>query len=982
MEITTSKIQPSRKRIATRVTILSLVVGGALAAALFVANSQPWGYIAPPALSGANFGKGNVVAYTPWFENGTFRGDLMALSVNSDGTVNYLSPTWRASQSLDLQHYLTGRRIVTTDGLGTGIPFQFASLTAGQKLQLGSESLLNFVRGDRSNESAAGYRVRSSVLGDIIHSPPVYVGRPSAGYIFGSYSSFASANSSRSPQIYVGANDGMLHAFDAASGTETFAFVPSAVLGNLPKLAVQPYSHQYFVDGFLTVQDAQFGATWHSVLVGGLGAGGKGFYALDVTSAGAASEAAVTSKILWEFQSGSTGAENLGYSYSRPSIVRLANGEWAAIVGNGYLSATGAASLFVLDIQTGAVIQELVVQDANANGLSSPTLIDADGDGRVDTAYAGDLNGNLWKFDLGAVSPASWTVAFGGQPLFQTDQINGVRQAITTAPEVGRHPEGGVMVYVGTGRLFSVVDSIDMTIQAVYGIWDNDWAVTAVPIGIAQLLGQQLNQTIHVSGASVRVATASYPDWSVARGWMTPIEPGERVIQDIVLRDNRVSFMAVNSTIGSGENWLIQLNALTGGAPSKTIIDINGDSKLDVQDNVDGDGDGQVNDTPLDRVVGQYQSFGLASRPVAGVLSAGNDAALINHLNAIPPGEGAPTDDPGLLGGHFDLDTSHLIYPFDAGIPVCDKDGLPVGCLLNAVADTDGHVHEWDDIHDLTTIDFFALPDGGGSPLFEINDGDNSVDEDDEFILTISNENLSPGGVLEINGASISVVQYGELLDRYLTGTLGGGETMPVFTLDVPTPAQVTQGVQQLFGLKLSFDSFAILKGDLLPTKTGCVKGNVPGALDEYRNGALMIQALDTKDVSGGFVYDAFSDEYVAASAALNASLGYATKGLLWESTVFWHWDGPCYGEVGWDTLYDSCVIQGQGGCTKVESPGKSEGKGKGKDKDKDKDEDGGDPSPPLPPPVEIDPGHAVSSTVVGGNSDTGRLFWKELVPE
>jgi len=201
---------------------------------------------------------------------------------------------------------------------------------------------------------------------------------------------------------------------------------------------------------------------------------------------------------------------------------------------------------------------------------------------------------------------------------------------------------------------------------------------------------------------------------------------------------------------------------------------------------------------------------------------------------------------------------------------------------------------------------------------------------------------------------------------------------MPVFTLDVPTPAQVTQGVQQLFGLKLSFDSFAILKGDLLPTKTGCVKGNVPGALDEYRNGALMIQALDASNLIGlpRFKYDAIADEWVANSAAMDAPLKYATKGLLWESTVFWHWDGPCYGEVGWDTLYDSCVIQGQGGCSKVEGPAK----------DKDGGGGGGDPPPPppppLPPPVEADPGHAVSSTVVGGNSDTGRLFWKELVPE
>ncbi|MFB3106016.1 MAG: hypothetical protein ACE1ZA_14010, partial [Pseudomonadales bacterium] len=164
---------------------------------------------------------------------------------------------------------------------------------------------------------------------------------------------------------------------------------------------------------------------------------------------------------------------------------------------------------------------------------------------------------------------------------------------------------------------------------------------------------------------------------------------------------------------------------------------------------------------------------------------------------------------------------------------------------------------------------------------------------------------------------------------------------------------------------------------DLLPTKTGCVKGNVPGLAGEYRNGALMIQALDASDVKAGFVFDATNEQYVANSAALHSPHGYATKGLLWESTVFWHWDGGCYGEPDYfEDLYDNCLSQGLGGCTLiVEDP---DGGGGG---------DGGiggvyPPDPPEVPPVETDPGHAVTTTAVGGTSDTGRLFWKELVPE
>ncbi len=173
MDTIIRKLRSSGTRLLSKAAILSLAAGAALAATLFIANNQPWGYVAPPALSSSNFSRGNVVAYTPWFENGTFRGDLIASPVKSSGAVNLLVPMWRAAPVLDGQHYQTGRRIVTSDGIGSGIPFQFLDLTPAQQLQVGSASILDYVRGDRSNESAAGMRVRSSVLGDIIHSGPV-----------------------------------------------------------------------------------------------------------------------------------------------------------------------------------------------------------------------------------------------------------------------------------------------------------------------------------------------------------------------------------------------------------------------------------------------------------------------------------------------------------------------------------------------------------------------------------------------------------------------------------------------------------------------------------------------------------------------------------------------------------------------------------------------------------------------------------------
>lgn len=973
--------------------VLAAVGALAFAAAVFIANEQPYGYIAAPALNTQNFTRSSAVAYTPWFEVGTFMGDLLALPIAATGQVAIVSPLWRASLQLDAQNPSTGRRIVTTNGSGTATAFQWAALTASQQTQIGSTEKLDYIRGVRTNEGTT-YRLRSSVLGDIIHSNPVYVGKPVAGYTFDNYLTYVVDNISRPPRVAVGANDGMLHVFDANTGDEVFAYVPSMVVANLSKLTTNPYVHTYFVDGKLTAGDARFDGAWHSVLVGGLAAGGKGYFALDLTSATVVSEAATTGKVLWEFQAASAGATNLGYGYSRPSIVRLNNGQWAALLANGYLSATGKASLYLLDIKSGAVIKELEVPDAAANGLSSPTAIDTNGDFKVDVAYAGDLNGNVWEFDLSGVNAGDWQVANAAKPLFQTALIGTVRQPITTAPEVGLHPKGGYLVYVGTGRLLGSTDATDKTQQAVYGLWDNNWPAAQLPITSDQLLAQQLFSATHeATNSSVRTASAGVIDWAVHRGWKMPVEiagassldKGERVLQDLTLRDKRVHLMSINPTIPTGDNWYLQLDAFTGGAPPKTIIDIDEDSLLNVADNVDGNGDGVVTDTARDRIVGEFQSFGLASRPVIGVVGTSADAALINHLAAISPAEAKIPDEPGVVGGHFDLDTSHLIYKFNNGTPLCDVNGLPAGCvpLLPAGSGTtDGHVHEWDDKHDLTSINYFALPDGKGNPLYEINNGTFGVPANKQFILTIANAALSRGGVLEINGLSIDVVDYQAFVKRFLSKTLRSGETFPVYQRTPPTPAEATAGIKQLTSLKISFDAFAIVNGGLIPTVTGCVRGNNAGALGEYRNGALLLQALDASDISAGYklVGSDPNKLYQAGSNTVHANLGYATAGLLWESTVFWHWKGPCYGSATYAAEYNACFVARTKVCYDSPAPVDDATVKKGQKKKK-----GDDPPPPpgSPPggPKLIDPGHGVTDTTIAGNNKIGRLFWKEVVP-
>jgi len=975
MDMRTDILSTSRTMYRAKAALLSLLIAGFVyAASTFIANNQPWGYIAPPALSSANFQNPDVYAFTPWFEEKSFKGGLMAYAVGNDGSVSILSPKWRASIQLGKQHYLTGRNIATTDGAGTAMPFIYDDLTPDQQLEVESADVVNFVRGDRAKEGGT-FRARESMLGTIIHSGPVFLGKPIAGYVFDDYLDYAENNKDRDARVFVGANDGMLHAFDADSGNEVFGYVPSMVMSNLVKLTKDPYAHSYFVDGFLTIEDAHFDNKWHSVLVGGLGAGGRGYYALDVTDPDASSDDDAAAKILWEFHPGSDGGDNVGFSYSRPSIIRLEkDGEWAAIFGNGYLSAAGKASLFVVNIETGELIKEIVVDGGAGNGLSSPTAVDANGDGYVDTVYAGDLNGNVWKFDLFSDDPTKWKVALSGWPLFSALST----QPITTAPEVGRHSSGeGLMVYVGTGRLLSADDGTDKSVQAVYGLWD-----TGSTIGINTLVEQTLKSAIHPSGEATRVVTNESINWESNKGWVTDLvvegantlDNGERILQDLLLRDGRISFMSVNPSVGSGDNWFIQLDANSGGAPRKTIIDVNADQALNADDNVDGDGDGSIEDIPVDRVVGQYQDFGLASRPVMGALSRTRDSALINHLTAItpinvPPAPDVPPGELGLVGGHFDLDTSREIYDYDDGV-------------------TDGHVHQWDDKHDKTVINYLDLPDGDGGPLYEIDDSDIGIGQNTEILITLANSELSPGGRLEINSTSIAVTDYQDILGRYLTGKLKDWESFPIYTLGEPTASQTAAGVQQLTSLKMSFDAFAIVKGKLIPTETGCVKDNKAGKKFEYRNGALMIQALDASNLSGGFVDDKINDQYLANSSAIHSTLGYATKGLLWESTVFWHWDdGACYGEDDWQQKYNDC-FKGDLSCVAASDDQKGKAK-KTKKKDKKKKED-----PPVDPPEEEedpigdppggsgDSGHNVSNTTVGGSNDMGRLFWKELVPE
>jgi len=304
--------------------------------------------------------------------------------------------------------------------------------------------------------------------------------------------------------VFVGGNDGMLHAFnastvDADSGEEVFAYIPGMLAHNLHSLAELDYSHLAYVDATPTIRDVFIGGQWRTYLVGGLRSGGKGIYVLDVTDPAVLSNTAnAASIVVNEFTD-----DNLGYTYSRPQIARMNNGRWAAVFGNGYNSSPtgdGKAKLFILFLDNGDVTildtgaGDVVVDaitgdsdcndiDSDCNGLSSPAIADINGDFITDRIYAGDLHGNMWVFNVSDVDASQWHVAFGGKPLLQACSsapcTSVTRQPITTKPTLVRNPSKrsastspNILVSFGTGQYIAYGDDLTSDVQSFYTVWD------------------------------------------------------------------------------------------------------------------------------------------------------------------------------------------------------------------------------------------------------------------------------------------------------------------------------------------------------------------------------------------------------------------------------------------------------------------------------------------------------------------------------
>jgi type IV pilus assembly protein PilY1 len=517
------------------------------------ANTSP--YYAPAA---------GFPAYTTQYTPVTWVGDVtgMVATTSSDGTISAVSNTtpWHAQLQLDtltqatanssstsIVGWNTGRRIITWNG-SKGVQFRYDKLSSSEQSAVDAtgagSDFVSYLRGDKSNEGTE-FRARAHILGDIVDSAAVLVqGALSTSYTElhnPGYSAFTSNVASRMPVVYVGANDGMLHAFEAdfqsatssnpvtGGGSELFAYIPSMLfngpngtplvdglpaLGNLDGVSANNFAHHFYVDATPQVADVDFTYTsngnsnptstastsnWHTILVGGLGKGGKGIYALDVTSvpqvvdtsSSSTVEASQAGKVLWEFTDA-----NMGYSYGAPLIIKTRKYGWVVAVTSGYNNTGGSLAghgiLYILNIKTGAILQKIdtgVGSAANPAGLTQATAYTQDvTDGTVDQIYAGDLLGNVWRFDLTEAASSASGIVTGNYPsptlLAKLADSSGNAQPITTAPRIEESISSDGLstlrwVFVGTGKFLDIGDLTDTQQQTMYALRDGSGSTPA-----------------------------------------------------------------------------------------------------------------------------------------------------------------------------------------------------------------------------------------------------------------------------------------------------------------------------------------------------------------------------------------------------------------------------------------------------------------------------------------------------------------------
>ena len=542
-------------------------------------------------------GETNLV-YQSTFNSMDWSGDLIAY--NYIFNENRFAEQWRASNNIPqpidrniFTHNGTQGALFSWTGSGAspGLSSDQLNLLSNSQIvsadsTIDGVDLLNYLRGDNSNEvrNDGPFRNRSNLLGNFVNSnPTVQTARLNFGYSqLSNYNQFRIDNQSIQEVVYIGGNAGMLHAFDSQTGEELFAYVPRAVFNKLPSLAEPDYQHQFFVDGQQTIAHAKIDGDWRTVLIGTLGAGGRGIYALDVTDP----TNFTADNVLWDLTGDAL--DSLGFTFGAPTVARTANNQWSVLFSNGYSSNDDEAILLISDLKTGG-ITEIKTGATNNNGLSEATFR-ANAQGIIVDGFAGDLKGNLWKFDLTSSNTNQWDVSFGQgnnkDPLFEARGPSNEVQPITARPIIGSHPDGGSIVLFGTGKYIENSDnqvSNPAPVQSFYGV--RIYQGISAPLNRNNLLEQSFIASGTINGTPVRASTANTFNSTIHDGWFIdlnfPNAVGERVVERATLIDGRVEFVTLTPSTddpcaGGGSSSLVALNAATGERPLTPVFDLTG----------------------------------------------------------------------------------------------------------------------------------------------------------------------------------------------------------------------------------------------------------------------------------------------------------------------------------------------------------------------------------------------------------------------
>lgn len=606
------------------------------------------------------------------FNSQSWSGELAAFRVLDNGLVEE-DPAWSASEEIEStlpanrQIFTIDHMIEQTDGdyrASVGSAFLWANLTDPQKTalraqpdgtlstELVAQRRLEYLRGDRTYEQtqedqSLPFRQREALLGDIVNSNPQFshnanfdygsLGSFSAFTGIPSYGAFRATIAERPPIVLVGANDGMLHAFnadpeeDGDGGKELFAFVPSSVYSNLHRLTLPGYAHRYFVDGTPRVGDALLDSGWATLAVGTTGGGGRSVFALNITDP----ENFAADDVLWEFTH-----PNMGYTIQQPAIVALPSGEFGVVVTSGYKDVPQANSyIWILDVDDGSIIRTFEFE--NSGELGSPLVVDLDSNRIADRIYAGDTEGNLWRIDLSGDEESDWDAPTGLKPsantivpLFTDPDGRPITAQLTSAyNEKKQH-----MVFFGTGSFIRVGENIvnNPPIERFYGIIDKEEPIVDLDNMVPQKI---ILEGVFggPGGKPIRVVSNEAIDGE-KDGWYLPLiwaedeggsdsTTGERVVSRALVRGDRVIFTTLipdpDPCAFGGDSWLMELDMEDGGRLEYTVFDLNEDTKFDDKEFVNI---GTVDDPIWVPVSGIKTGCGISGTPavISGVDPTGS----------------------------------------------------------------------------------------------------------------------------------------------------------------------------------------------------------------------------------------------------------------------------------------------------------------------------------------------------------------------